>query len=212
MTLEEWIIARLQRPLPGIAAHERFVPDIPDRHSRLQPAPSDARHSAVLIPMVFDEGGNLSTVLTVRSEGLRSHRGQISFPGGRSDEGEDAVTTALREAYEEIGLTSDRVRVLGQLSSLYIPPSQSAVTPVIAVVCQPPAWNLNTEEVAEVLVVPMSMFRDPRNVRLRNDIIRGLRVDVPHWDVHPTIPLWGATAMMLHELVMIINEYDMEFA
>ncbi|MFN4909231.1 MAG: NUDIX hydrolase [Bacteroidota bacterium] len=212
MTLDEWIIARLQRPLPATAAHEPFVPEIPDRRSRLQPAPADARNSAVLMPIVFDSSGSVSTVLTVRSEGLRNHRGQISFPGGRSDEGEDAVMTALREAHEEIGLTSDRVHVLGQLSPLYIPPSHSAVTPVVAVVSEPPAWQINSEEVSEVLVVPMSVFRDPRNVLLRNDIIQGLRVDVPHWNVHPTIPLWGATAMMLNELVMIINEYDMECA
>lgn len=212
MKLEQWLIDRLQSPLPGIEAHERFVPEIPDRRSRLMPAPEGAKQSAVLIPIVMNETDGPQTVLTVRSEGLRNHRGQISFPGGRSDEGEDAIATALREAHEEIGLASERVRVLGRLSSLYIPPSHSAVTPVVAIVEQPLAWQLNADEVSEVLVVPVSRFRDPRNVHSRNDIIKGVPVDVPYWAVHPVIPLWGATAMMLNELVMLMNEYEMETA
>lgn len=212
MKFEQWLINRLQSPLPGVEAHERFVPDIPDRRSRLQPAPSDAKQSAVLIPIVMNGADGPSTVLTVRSEGLRNHRGQISFPGGRSDGDEDAVATALREAHEEIGLGPERVTVMGRLSPLYIPPSRSAVTPIVAIVDQPHAWQLNVDEVSEILIVPLSKFLDSRNVLLRNDIIQGVPVDVPHWNVHPSIPLWGATAMMLNELVMIINEYDMEAA
>lgn len=211
MNLQTWMQQRLLRPLPGIAAHERFVPDIPDRRSRIQSAPPDARQSAVLIPIIADMRLGLSTVLTVRSEGLRNHRGQISFPGGRLDEGEDAVAAALREAHEEIGLSAGRVQVLGQLSPLYIPPSHSAVTPVVAAIEQPTAWKMNSVEVSEVLVVPISALRQPGNIQMRNDIIAGMRVDVPHWNVHPTIPLWGATAMILHELVVILNEYDLEF-
>jgi 8-oxo-dGTP pyrophosphatase MutT (NUDIX family) len=210
MKFEQWLINRLQSPLPGVVAHERFVPEIPDRRSRLMSAPADAKQSAVLIPIVMNAADGPQTVLTVRSEGLRNHRGQVSFPGGRSDEGEDAIATALREAHEEIGLASERVQVLGCLSPLYIPPSHSAVTPVVAIVEQPPVWQLNADEVSEIIVVPVSRFRDPRNIRLRNDIIKGVPVDVPHWTVHPVIPLWGATAMMLNELVMLMNEYDME--
>lgn len=212
MHLEQWIIQRLQRPLPGITAHERFVPDMPDRRSRLMPAPDMARKSAVLIPLFTDVNGILHVVLTVRSEGLRNHRGQISFPGGRCDEGENAISAALREAHEEIGLSSDCVRVLGQLTPLYIPPSQSAVSPVVAMIQPPYAWTLSTDEVSEVLIEPVATFLDPSTVRLRNDIITGVRVDVPHWQVHQSIPLWGATAMMLQELSMILRDYELEIA
>ena len=212
MMFETWLRRRLQSPLPGIGAHERFVPDIPDRRSRLTPAPETARRSAVLIPLMRDRDERIHVVLTVRSEGLRNHRGQISFPGGRCDEGEDAVTTALREAHEEIGIAPDQVRVLGQLTGLYIPPSQSAVTPVVGMIDERDAWILSADEVAEVLVEPITSFLDPSMVRSRADIIAGLHVDVPHWQVHPTIPLWGATAMILHELVMILHEYHSEIA
>lgn len=212
MNLEPWIIQRLLRPLPGIVAHETFVPEIPDRRARLMPAPESARKSAVLIPMFTDVDGTLHVVLTVRSEGLRNHRGQISFPGGRCDVGESAVDAAVREAHEEIGLSADRVRVLGQLTPLYIPPSQSAVSPVVAMIQPPDAWTLSTDEVSEVLIEPVATFLDPSTVRRRNDIMTGIRVDVPHWHVHPTIPLWGATAMMLQELSMILREYETEIA
>lgn len=212
MHLEQWIIQRLQRPLPGIVAHETFVPEIPDRRSRLMPAPEDARRSAVLIPLFTTDNGSLHVILTVRSEGLRNHRGQISFPGGRCDGGESAVDAALREAHEEIGLTADRVRVLGQLTELYIPPSQSAVSPVVAMIRPPDSWTLSTHEVAEVLIEPVSTFLDPSTIQWSNEIIKGLSVDVPHWQVHPSIPLWGATAMMLQELSLILREYEMEMA
>ncbi|MBU3678135.1 MAG: CoA pyrophosphatase [Candidatus Kapabacteria bacterium] len=212
MHFEQWIIQRLQRPLPGITAHEAFVPEIPDRRSRLMPPPEDARKSAVLIPLFTTVDGALHVVLTVRSEGLRNHRGQISFPGGRCDEGESATDAALREAHEEIGLAADRVRVLGQLTELYIPPSQSAVTPVVAMIQPPSSWTLSTHEVAEVLIEPVSTFLDPSTIQWRSDIIKGLPVDVPHWQVHPSIPLWGATAMMLQELSIILREYEMEMA
>lgn len=212
MHFEPWIIQRLQRPLPGIAAHETFVPEIPDRRSRLMPAPEGARKSAVLIPMFTDDTGSLKVVLTVRSDGLRNHRGQISFPGGRCDEGESAVDAALREAHEEIGLVADRVRILGQLTELYIPPSQSAVSPIVAMIQPPVSWTLSADEVAEVLVEPVSTFLDPSTIQWRSDIIKGLPVDVPHWQVHPSIPLWGATAMMLQELSMILREYELEMA
>ncbi|MFM8771959.1 MAG: NUDIX hydrolase [Candidatus Kapaibacterium sp.] len=212
MHFEPWIIQRLKRPLPGFAAHETFVPEIPDRRSRLMPAPDGARKSAVLIPMFTDVDGLLKVVLTVRSEGLRNHRGQISFPGGRCDEGESAVDAALREAHEEIGLVTDRVRILGQLTELYIPPSQSAVSPIVAMIQPPDVWTLSADEVAEVIVEPVSTFLDPSTIQWRSDIIKGLPVDVPHWKVHPSIPLWGATAMMLQELSMIMREYELEMA
>lgn len=206
------MIDRLQRPLPGVEAHERFVPDIPDRRSRLAPAPDTAKKSAVLIPLLYDERQALNVLLTVRSEGLRNHRGQISFPGGRSEEGEDAITTALREAHEEIGLTSERARILGQLTPLYIPPSHSAVTPIVAVISPPQQWMMSTDEVSEIIIQPISTLLEPASLRYRNDIMVGRSVDVPYWDVHPTTPLWGATAMMLHELITVIHEFEMEHA
>jgi len=210
MMFETWMQRRLQSPLPGVEAHERFVPDIPDRRSRLMPAPATARRSAVLVPLMIDRNEQMHVMLTVRSEGLRNHKGQISFPGGRCEDGEDAIAAALREAHEEVGIAPEQVRVLGELTGLYIPPSHSAVTPVLGIVHERDAWTLNADEVAEVLIEPIASFLDPSSVQHRADIITGVRVDVPHWRVHPTIPLWGATAMMLHELVMILHEYQSE--
>ncbi|RPI68420.1 MAG: CoA pyrophosphatase, partial [Ignavibacteriae bacterium] len=104
-----------------------MVPYAPDVELRLKNPPATARKSAVLVPLLIREGGLPDVMFTLRSDTLRSHSGQISFPGGRMDEGEDAVTAALREMQEETGVEPESVMVLGALSDLYIPPSNSAV-------------------------------------------------------------------------------------
>lgn len=207
-----WLRTRLHRPLPGRQAHQRFVPDIPDAERRLAPPPADAKQSAVLMPLLFGEDGTLSVVLTLRSDSLRTHKGQISFPGGRLDIGETIMQGALREAQEEIGLSPDDLDVLGSLSPLYIPPSNSAVTPVVAVVHGTPLWQINKNEVEEVLVQPISVLLNEQAFRIRTDIIPNLPVPVPSWDIHPTTPLWGATAMMLNEFITLYHEFHRDVA
>ena len=210
MMFYQWLEKRCQRPLPGREAHRRFVPNVPDAHKRLSDAPIDAKQSAVLIPLIADESQELGVLFTVRSEALRSHKGQISFPGGRLDLGETHVEAAVREAHEEISITSAHVQVLGTLSPLYIPPSNSAVTPVIAAVKHQSSWHISTAEVAEVVIHPLRDFLTDTIFEERAGIIPNLPISVPMWDVHPTIPLWGATAMMLNEVVMLYNEFLLE--
>jgi 8-oxo-dGTP pyrophosphatase MutT (NUDIX family) len=210
MIFYQWLEHRCQLPLPGREAHRRFVPNVPDAHKRLANAPTDAKQSAVLIPLVADEFDELGVLFTVRSESLRSHKGQISFPGGRLDLNETHVEAALREAHEEIGISASDIHVLGTLSPLYIPPSNSAVTPIIAAIQRQASWNLSTAEVAEVVIRPLSDFLNDSLFEERAGIIPHLPINVPMWDVHPTIPLWGATAMMLNEVVMLYNEFLLE--
>src|ERR1039458_3356900 len=95
-------------------------------------SPSDASAAAVLVAL-FEEGGEARVVLTRRSPELRTHRGQVSFPGGRMDEGEDAVVAALREAREEIGLDPGAVRVVGWLHPLFTLNVTSFVLPVVEI-------------------------------------------------------------------------------
>lgn len=212
MTFIEWLANRLLQPLPGREAHQRFVPAVKDADKRLSPAPDEARLSAVLIPLIEREDQSLDVVFTVRSESLRSHRGQISFPGGRLDVGEDHIEAAIREAREEIGIAPESISVVGTLSSLYIPPSNSAVTPVVACVKQPATWTLSMDEVTEVFTRPLTDFLTDKHYTERSNIVPQLPVRIAMWDIHPTIPLWGATAMMLHEVVMLHHEYSKEHA
>lgn len=207
MSYLDFLVRRLVQPLPAVAAHREFVPEMPGAAERLAGAPATARRSAVLIPLVFGQRPLPDVLLEVRSEGLRHHRGQISFPGGRLDEGEDAVEAALRELGEEVGIARHNVVVLGELTPLYIPPSNSAVMPVVGALRDVDGIVLSTDEVAEVLTVPLEYFMDASTVQLRSRELYGFTVDVPEWGVHHQVPLWGATAMMLNELVWITREY-----
>ncbi|MCX6140565.1 MAG: CoA pyrophosphatase [Candidatus Kapabacteria bacterium] len=210
MDLIDYLRTRLLAPLPGLEAHRTFVPDIPDAITRLLPPPPNAKRSAVIVPIIAEANNDHRIVFTVRSENLRSHKGQISFPGGRLDDGEDAETGALRELHEEIGVHPSNVVILGGLSPLYIPPSNSAVTPFIALIRPSGPWVISEEEVTEVLDVPLSTFLLPDSIKHEARMLYGKSVDVPQWNIHPTIPLWGATAMILNELLWLINEYNTE--
>jgi 8-oxo-dGTP pyrophosphatase MutT (NUDIX family) len=206
VNLVDTIRQRLAGPLPGVHAHKYFVPsDMPDAAKRLQRAPDDARRSAVLVPLLVRPDDDLDVLLTVRTSTLRSHSGQISFPGGRIDDGEDAVATALRELDEETGIPSHDVAVLGTLTPLWVPPSNSAITPVVGLVRAPEAYTPSEAEVAEIFTVPLSLLLDTSSVHVAPWTLYDRTVQVRHWRVHPSVPLWGATAMILNELLELVR-------
>jgi 8-oxo-dGTP pyrophosphatase MutT (NUDIX family) len=136
---------------------------------------------------------------------VESHRGQISFPGGSMDPGEDAVAAALREADEELGVQPASVIVLGQLSPLYIPPSGFCIYPIVAYTPRRPDFNANVSEVAEVLEVPLSHLVKPATRCEETWEIRGAPVRVPYY-AFETHKVWGATAMVLCELLSLLDE------
>lgn len=208
MDLIDFLRQRLTEPLPGIEAHRLMVPYAPDIELRIKHPPETARKSAVLIPLLIKEGGLPDVLFTLRSETLRSHRGQISFPGGRLDDGETPIEAAIRELHEETGINADDVTVLGTLSNLYIPPSNSSVTPVVGVMHRPTEYRISEAEVREIFDVPLSRFLDPTFISSHQRELHGMTIDVPHWPVHPNVPLWGATAMMMRELLSLIQEYE----
>lgn len=181
---------------------------MPDAETRLSGAPQGARQNAVLVPLIQMPDSELPHVLLqVRSEGMRHHRGQISFPGGRIEDGEDASTAALREMHEEMGIHADDISIIGHLTPLYIPPSNSAVTPVVGIVRSLNDLHLESSEVQETFTLPLANIVSPLHIQHAAWELYGQSVDVPHWSVHERIPLWGATAMILNELVWLIREY-----
>lgn len=206
MTFFEWLPQRAKGKLPGRDAHKRFIPALRDAESRLSAPPPTARQSAVLVPLIESDTG-IDVVLTVRSESLSNHSGQISFPGGRLDDYETPEQAAAREAFEEIGVPLSDINVMCLLSELYIPPSNSAVTPIVAQLPSDSSWVVNPQEVTEVFTKPLSCFLDNTLFVERKGVIANVPIAVPTWNVHPTIPLWGATAMILHEVVVLYNEY-----
>jgi 8-oxo-dGTP pyrophosphatase MutT (NUDIX family) len=138
----------------------------------------------------------LQLLLTQRSADLPDHPGQISFPGGRVDEGDASITAAaLREATEEIGLPPDRVTVLGQLAH-YETVSGFRVTPVVGWVEPPFEIRTDPVEVAEAFEVPLDFVLDPANRQRHFRMLGALRRD--YWAIPwRTRYIWGATAAML---------------
>jgi 8-oxo-dGTP pyrophosphatase MutT (NUDIX family) len=154
--------------------------------------------AAVLVPLYFDRN-ELHAVFTRRREDLRRHAGEISFPGGRYDEGDaDLVATALREAHEEIGLRPDAVEVVGALRPTPTIATGYAIYPFVGVIEPGLRWTLSAREVAEVLELSL---REVRSGSRRQRLIRrGIPILTDTYVVGEHL-IWGATARILSDLI-----------
>ena len=192
----------LHGPLPGLPAQMRMAPvPRPGTERILDPAP-DCRHAGVLV-LLYPNNGGLCLVLTLRTDLLDHHRGQISFPGGSTEPGETVVEAALRETHEELAVDPAGLEVLGQLTPLYIPPSRFCIYPSVAFAPERPGFVPEQGEVAEVIEVPLAHLLDPETVREETWTIRDLPVRVPFYQIGPH-KVWGATAMVLAELTRLL--------
>lgn len=163
------------------------------------------REAAVLALLYPDEDGEAHLLLTVRPDALRDHAGQIAFPGGRREQGETFEQTALRETHEEVGIASDAITVLGALTPIYIPPTRFCAYPFVGAVAALPLLTLQPSEVARVLHVPLFALLDPRTRATGSWNVRGEASDVPLYRLGDG-DVWGATAMMLAELLAVVQE------
>lgn len=160
--------------------------------------PDDARDAAVLLLFADGPDGH-DILLTQRASGMRSHPGQISFPGGSVDsEDTDAVDAALREAEEEVGLRRETVNVFGQLPPLWLPPSNFSVTTVLAYWNDPvPLHPVDTDEVAAVFRAPIETLMNPVS---RFTVVHPSGWRGPGFRVESDVPLWGFTAGIVSRL------------
>src|SRR5450755_1666604 len=153
--------------------------------------------AGVLVPLYMDEG-ELHGVFTRRREDLRRHPGEISFPGGRSDEGDaDLRSTALREAHEEIGLPLDAVDVVGALQPTPTVVTGYAVYPFVGLIEPGRIWQVSEREVAEVLELPLRALL--AGYGRRRLVRRGLPIRTDTYVVGDHL-IWGATARILADL------------
>ncbi|MSP83652.1 MAG: CoA pyrophosphatase [Alphaproteobacteria bacterium] len=167
-------------------------------------SPATFTPASVLLPIVaWPEG--MTMLFTRRSDELKSHAGQIAFPGGRRDPGDaDAVATALREANEEIGLGPERVEIVGRLP-VYNTGTGFSITPIVGFVAPPVTLVPDPREVAEVFEVPLDFLLDPANHRRDSMIWRG----EVHW--YDAVPyngryIWGATAGMMVRFAKLLAD------
>lgn len=198
---------RLQKQLPGAISHQKMAP-VPLQSDTYRVKPGkNYRKSAVLSLLIPDEEHQSPELLfTLRAPHLDYHAHQISFPGGRIEPEETAIEAALRETNEEVGIKESDVQILGELSTLYVHPSQNMIYPVVGYLPYRPNFMLQEEEVAEAFTIPLSALLDPKNVKKEVWNIRDVPLHVPFWQLH-SVPLWGATAMICSELISIISEF-----
>jgi len=167
-------------------------------------APASA---SVLLPLVQRDDG-LTLLLTRRTDHLRDHAGQISFPGGRVEPEDDGpVATALRETEEEIGLPREYIRVIGQLP-IYSTVTAFQVTPVVALVSPGFTLTLDSFEVAEAFEVPLAFLMNPAHHRHHRFEFAGAErrfLSMPWQDAGREYFIWGATAAMLRNLYRLLS-------
>lgn len=200
------IAGQLRQPLPGQAAQFRMAHVV--RQQAVEPPPN-ARQAGVLA-LFYPHLSDWHLVFIERQphHGHDRHAGQISFPGGKLEETDASLQeTALREAEEEVGVPAQSIEVLGKLTELYIPVSNFQVHPYVGFTTERPDFVPDTEEVSAILEVPFEHLanaatRRKTNLQLAANItLKG----VPYFDVEGKI-LWGATAMMVSELLAVAEQ------
>ena len=190
--------------LPGtevqwqMASSDRMVRNFPRSPGK------DARAASVLI-LLYPYNESVYTVFMQRPDYNGVHGGQISFPGGKQEpDDENAIRTALREAKEETGINPEEISILGTLTPLFIPVSNTLVTPAVGWINEKPVFSYQHEEVVFLFDADLRRFYDPFILKTKPVKVGSETLDVKYYDYDGHM-IWGATAMILHELLVIIR-------
>jgi 8-oxo-dGTP pyrophosphatase MutT (NUDIX family) len=199
--------SELQKPLPGTGVQLQMgvlhplLKDLPSAPG------SDTRIAAVLI-LLYPKDGSVFTVFMQRPEYDGIHSGQISFPGGREEPADkNIIETALREAREEVGADPLEISVIGTLTPLFIPVSNILVTPVVGWAERKPEFKCQEEEVVFLIEGDLKKLLEPSIVKSKILKVRDEELLAKYFDYDGYV-IWGATAMMLNELLTIILKAD----
>ncbi len=183
--------------LPGfdaLSAQMRMSPQ--PRPFRRAAVPGTPKLAAVLI-LLFPVKGVLTFVLMRRTEYEGVHSGQISLPGGKREDGETFEQTAIRETYEELGV-SDAVSIIGPLTPLHVPPSDFEIHPFVGYLPSAPVWQPDPGEVAAVIESPLQLLLDEQVKGMEDTTRYGRPFTIPFYRVGD-VQVWGATAIILSE-------------
>lgn len=196
----------VQAQLPASVSHCKMAPmERMQLLKKINIEKIDARKAAVMM-LFYPKNNEPHLVLIVRNSYQGVHSAQIAFPGGKFEtEDVDFFTTALRETEEEIGIGSENIDIVKAFSPLYIPPSNFIVYPFLGICKEEIRFNPDPVEVAAVIELPLSVFRDEDIVTVTNlSTSYASFIDVPAFKIQGHI-VWGATAMMLSELKDVLN-------
>jgi 8-oxo-dGTP pyrophosphatase MutT (NUDIX family) len=203
-------LATLPEPLPAPASvlMPTILGGLERRTPRTPPPDRPGRPAAVLVLLYPDEDGLARVVLTERSSRDGHHSGEVSFPGGKSEpEDADLIATALREAAEEVALDPDvaGVRVVGLLEPFWIPVSDYAVTPVLAVAERRPRLEAAPAEVARIVEPPIARFLPDAPIEVVERTIGDWPLRYGAYEVDG-LSVWGATARILSQLGAVLAD------
>jgi 8-oxo-dGTP pyrophosphatase MutT (NUDIX family) len=188
-------LADLAAALARFEAREAPIGDIGPEHL----PEGGFAHAAVLVPL-FEKDGEAHVLLTRRTARMTRHAGQVAFPGGRVEPGEESLAAALREAHEEVGLEPSRADVMGRLSETLVLQSAFRLTPWVAWVPYPYPYAAAAGEVDEILEVPVAALTRAGAHRVEHREVYGMNLDVHFFSVGRDV-IWGATGRVLNELL-----------
>lgn len=203
----DYIHKKLQGDLPGLHSHLKLAPSSRAKEIKAyENSQIEAKKSAVMI-LFFHEQEKLKIILIRRSIYVGIHAGQIAFPGGRYEDFDKTVeNTAFREIEEEIGIARDKIRLLGRLTDIYVPPSNFLISVFVGYLSHRPTYIKNEREIAEIIEINFNDFLAddiicPRDFEIptTNERIQALCYDLPN------LALWGASAMVMSELIDVLK-------
>jgi 8-oxo-dGTP pyrophosphatase MutT (NUDIX family) len=178
---------------------ERKLREFLARHQKQTINAPERLPSAVLVP-VYNNEGKCYIIFTQRTNNVKEHKGQISFPGGARQDGESLLDTALRESWEEIGLAPADVEILGELDDTLTVASNYIVTPFVGIIPWPHNLKADGWETDEIIEVPVSALSDKSSREDKNEVIEGKPVTSYFYHYGDRV-IWGATARILHQFL-----------
>jgi 8-oxo-dGTP pyrophosphatase MutT (NUDIX family) len=206
----EYIRERLRGTLPGERAQLKMAAATRAR-TGIRLAPDDTTRTGAVLILFYPHEGVIYLPLIRRPVYPGVHSGQVAFPGGRVDETDTSLTaTALREAWEEVGVRPSDVDVLGQLTPLFVYASNFMVYPVVGAAYSRPEFRADPYEVDALLEVPLTQLQDITRIGSKEIIVReNITIEAPYYDLQGHT-VWGATAMIISELLEVLGRDELE--
>jgi 8-oxo-dGTP pyrophosphatase MutT (NUDIX family) len=192
--------------LGGVEAQFKLAPEMRLAYDDKKITANNPKIAAVLALFYPNNNNNTSLLLTKRASYNGPHSNQISFPGGKIEKSDNNLSqTALRETFEEVGVSQEKVEILREITNVYIPPSNFLVTPFIGITKKKPMFKVNSE-VAEIIEISFLDLLDDNNVgtiQITNSYMK--ETLVPSFNINGSV-IWGATAMILSEIKEVLKK------